>query len=113
MSNEEYPLAWCKMCECYMVLCNVCGQNTCSGGYGEVNGERCTSCPDAYAYDAARDKSLEPPPGPGITAEERFTMGMSPEASAKFIAENPKAFELWKTNNISGAMDELEKEADV
>ena len=96
-----------------MVLCNVCGQNTCSGGYGEVNGERCTSCPDAYAYDAARDKSLEPPPGPGITAEERFTMGMSPEASAKFIAENPKAFELWKNNDIRGAMDELEKETDV
>lgn len=68
----EYPLAWCKACEAYMVHCKTCGMNTCSAGYGTVDGEECPDCPAAYEYDEARDKSLEPPPGPPLTFKERY-----------------------------------------
>lgn len=40
---------YCDLCEINIVLCGTCGNNTCNGGYGEVDGKECSDCP--YAYD--------------------------------------------------------------
>lgn len=37
----------CQLCG-RTVICGVCGNNTCNGGYGEVDGETCTACESAY-----------------------------------------------------------------
>jgi len=43
--------SYCEMCERDNVICGKCGNNTCNGGYGEINGEKCDQCPSAYAED--------------------------------------------------------------
>ena len=37
----------CEMCG-PTIICKTCGNNTCNGGYGTVNGEDCPDCPNAY-----------------------------------------------------------------
>lgn len=32
------------------VICRTCGNNTCNGGYGEVNGHDCFDCESAYEF---------------------------------------------------------------
>jgi hypothetical protein len=32
----------------WMVVCPTCGNNSCNGGYGEVDGKECPDCPKAY-----------------------------------------------------------------
>jgi hypothetical protein len=36
-----------------MVLCATCGNNCCNAGYGDVNGEKCADCPEAYEHQSA------------------------------------------------------------
>lgn len=36
------------MCEHDVVICGKCGNNTCNGGYGTVEGKECTECESAY-----------------------------------------------------------------
>lgn len=43
--------AYCEHCEREVAICGKCGMNTCSGGYGEVDGIRCDQCPSAYEED--------------------------------------------------------------
>jgi hypothetical protein len=40
--------SYCEHCEREVFICGKCGMNTCSGGYGEVNGIKCDQCPSAY-----------------------------------------------------------------
>ena len=47
--NNNY-ISYCTHCEQQIVVCGLCGMNTCSGGYGEINGEPCPQCPTAYLY---------------------------------------------------------------
>jgi len=44
--NHEW--SYCKLCEHDVVICGKCGNNTCNGGYGEVDGEECDACESAY-----------------------------------------------------------------
>ena len=46
MNNHKW--AYCDLCEHDVVLCGTCGNNTCNGGYGEVEGKECEDCPSAY-----------------------------------------------------------------
>lgn len=40
---------YCNHCECDVVICGGCGNNTCNGGYGsDSQGNECTHCPSAY-----------------------------------------------------------------
>ncbi len=55
LKTEKNTLSYCGLCERIMVLCGVCGNNTCNGGYGEVNGVDCPNCPSAYEEDKNRD----------------------------------------------------------
>lgn len=50
--ESRHTLAWCGMCG-DMVLCAVCGNNCCNGGYGEIDGQKCSDCPEAYEHQAA------------------------------------------------------------
>ena len=40
--------AYCQQCEQDVIICGKCGNNTCNGGYGEVDGVQCDQCPQAY-----------------------------------------------------------------
>lgn len=52
MNEKDFESAWeyCSWCDCAMICCPKCGNNCCSGGYGNINGEKCDLCPDAYKY---------------------------------------------------------------
>lgn len=43
-----FEVAYCCLCESDMIRCPTCRNNTCNGGYGEVNGEQCLDCEAAY-----------------------------------------------------------------
>ena len=38
----------CDFCGHEVIICGKCGNNTCNGGYGTVNGVECDQCPSAY-----------------------------------------------------------------
>lgn len=40
--------SYCSHCETDVVICGKCGNNTCNGGYGVVDGVECDQCPSAY-----------------------------------------------------------------
>lgn len=44
----EHHWEYCNLCEHKVVICGKCGNNTCNGGHGEVDGVECDACPDAY-----------------------------------------------------------------
>lgn len=39
---------WCDHCQRMVVICGKCGNNTCNGGHGIVDGESCDRCDEAY-----------------------------------------------------------------
>lgn len=45
---KEHYWNYCSHCEHDVVICGKCGNNTCNGGYGEVDGKQCDACPSAY-----------------------------------------------------------------
>lgn len=45
---KDHYWDYCHLCEHDVVICGKCGNNTCNGGYGEINGEECDACPSAY-----------------------------------------------------------------
>lgn len=46
--GTTFPVEYCELCEADMIICPKCGNNTCNGGYGEVDGSQCDLCPTAY-----------------------------------------------------------------
>lgn len=44
----EHKVSYCSHCEIKIIICGGCGNNTCNGGYGILNGEQCLYCKDAY-----------------------------------------------------------------
>lgn len=49
MRPREHKMSFCLFCECYMMICGACGNNTCNGGYGQSKkGGKCNRCPSAY-----------------------------------------------------------------
>ena len=46
-----HKVSYCDHCEREIVMCGLCGMNTCSGGYGEVDGKDCPECINAYKLD--------------------------------------------------------------
>ena len=40
--------SYCEHCQSDVIICGKCGNNTCNGGYGEVDGVQCDQCPSAY-----------------------------------------------------------------
>jgi hypothetical protein len=47
---------YCNHCETDVVICGVCGNNCCNGGYGQVDGKTCEACPSAYQMQMDREK---------------------------------------------------------
>ena len=45
---NKHKIIYCSHCERDIVICGTCGNNTCNGGYGEVDGKRCIDCESAY-----------------------------------------------------------------
>jgi len=41
---------WCPMCKAPYIECPKCKNNTCSAGFGEVDGKTCQVCNLAYQY---------------------------------------------------------------
>ena len=46
--KTRHKLSYCGACQTLMVLCGACGNNSCNGGSGEVHGEPCQDCSNAY-----------------------------------------------------------------
>jgi hypothetical protein len=40
----KYKWSWCDLCECAMVICPQCGNNSCNGHYG------CELCKDVQQW---------------------------------------------------------------
>lgn len=59
MIHSKHKLSYCSLCECDMVICATCGNNCCNAMYGDVDGIKCTDCPDAYEVQDAfwKDKT--------------------------------------------------------
>ena len=47
----QFTVEWCDMCG-HHIRCPGCGNNSCNGGYGEVDGKMCIICPLAYQYQS-------------------------------------------------------------
>ena len=43
--------SYCNHCERMVTICGKCGNNTCNGSYGEIDGKECDQCPNAYIED--------------------------------------------------------------
>jgi len=48
MTVPKHKWVWCDVCEDDIVICGKCGNNTCNGGYGTVDGKECDECESAY-----------------------------------------------------------------
>lgn len=46
--TDKHHWIHCDLCDHEVVICGKCGNNTCNGGYGEVDGKECDVCPSAY-----------------------------------------------------------------
>lgn len=46
---------YCPHCEREVVICGKCGNNSCNGGYGQIEGVECDQCPSAYEEDNGRE----------------------------------------------------------
>jgi hypothetical protein len=44
----EHTWEYCDHCEHDVVICGACGNNTCNGGSGTIDGKPCEHCDDAY-----------------------------------------------------------------
>jgi Zn-finger protein len=55
-TKKEHTWDYCGHCNYPFVRCGTCGMNCCSGSTGEINGEPCPDCNDAY------EKQHEEPP---------------------------------------------------
>ncbi len=45
---QDHYWSYCTLCEHDVVICGTCGNNTCNGGSGTVDGKECPSCDSAY-----------------------------------------------------------------
>ena len=54
----EYKIFWCNRCDNWYVECPKCGNNSCNGGYGTIDGKKCDVCPSAYACQKEIDELL-------------------------------------------------------
>lgn len=43
----EIKFKWCTLCGWY-IECPICGNNSCNGGRGTVNGKECEYCDNIY-----------------------------------------------------------------
>jgi hypothetical protein len=50
-TEMQFKWHWCTACNCACILGPKCGNNTCNGGYGEVDGKKCDICPLSYQFD--------------------------------------------------------------
>lgn len=46
--NPKHKWEFCEHCDHDVVICSVCGNNTCNAGHGTFNGLECTDCESAY-----------------------------------------------------------------
>ena len=44
----KHTWEYCDLCGHDIVICGKCGNNTCNGGYGTVDGKECDACESAY-----------------------------------------------------------------
>lgn len=44
----EHKWEYCDFCDHDVVVCGKCGNNTCNGGHGTVDGKECDECGSAY-----------------------------------------------------------------
>lgn len=48
MNEVSHKWEYCGHCKHEVVICGKCGNNTCNGGHGTVDGKECDACESAY-----------------------------------------------------------------
>ncbi len=48
MIKSKHTLSYCPGCRTEMVRCGTCNNNCCNGGSGQIDGNVCPDCDDAY-----------------------------------------------------------------
>lgn len=48
MKTPDHYWEYCDLCGINVVICRKCGNNTCNGGHGTVDGKECDECNSAY-----------------------------------------------------------------
>ena len=63
---------YCDVCKCMTVICPMCGNNCCNGGYGEnIMGDECDICELAYQFQELAEKTGKVPK---IPKNEKITI---------------------------------------
>jgi hypothetical protein len=62
----KFEWEWCPVCEAWYILCPKCGNNTCNGTCGEIDGEMCDVCELAYQYQSLAYKHDDVPSSEGM-----------------------------------------------
>lgn len=62
-----------------MVICGTCGNNSCNGGYGEVDGKTCADCEGAY-----KKMETEKPP----VDDENLKMSIEASKLANYLTRH-------------------------
>lgn len=50
---QGYKFEWCSLCRVYFLRCPKCGNNSCNGGWGSIDGGQgnCDECPKCYELE--------------------------------------------------------------
>lgn len=48
LNKYNHYWKYCDHCQVKVVICGACSNNSCNGGYGEVDNKTCYACPSAY-----------------------------------------------------------------
>jgi len=48
VKTSGHTIDYCDHCKGFMIVCGTCGNNTCNGVYGEIDGKDCMDCRSAY-----------------------------------------------------------------
>ena len=51
-NKYNFQWEWCDQCEDWFIRCPKCGNNSCNGGSGEVDGEDCDVCSLSHSYQS-------------------------------------------------------------
>jgi len=72
MSDKyNFQWEWCYTCDCWFIRCPKCGNNSCNGGYGNIDGEECDICSLAYSYQKLANETGHLPDEPSNDQEKK------------------------------------------
>jgi hypothetical protein len=72
MNDKNFKWYWCDYCDGSFIRCPTCGNNSCNGGSGMVDGKPCLTCLEIVKFEEAAEQANTVPQ----TKEELIPEGM-------------------------------------